>query len=424
MSIQQSIAREKELVYRVHPSRLEGEVTVSGAKNSALRLLAASILTDEKVQLTNYPEQLRDAVIHVEMLRVLGKTCTVSRDEIQISQDKALATKLDWQERSIRNTLLILGALLAKYGEGAVPLPGGCKLGERKYDLHVLVFESLGAEVWEDDTFLYARTNKRLKGNDIHLSLRSTGATENAIICGSLAEGTTTVWNPHVRPEILDLIRMLRQMGAGITVYGQEKIEIRGVEKLNGVNYRVLPDNMEALTWLVAATVTGGDLTIRDFPFKDLEVPLVFLRESGAQFYSNEEALVVRGGTPFPLEISTGPYPGINSDMQPILALYGAMAQGETRIIDLRFPGRYAYAEELEKMGVAYETKGNMLIIHGGNALKGAEVRASDLRAGAALLIAGFVATGETIIRDAWQIERGYNRMTEKLKAIGGNVRF
>lgn len=424
MSLDPSISSEKKLVYRVLPSCLKGEVTVSGAKNSALRLLAASILTDEKVQLTNYPEQLRDAVIHVEMLRLLGKTCHVSKDEIQICQDKPLDTKLNWQERSIRNTLLILGAMLTKYGEGAVPLPGGCKLGERKYDLHVLIFEKLGAEVWEDDNFLYAKASKRLKGNNIHLSLRSTGATENAIICGSLAEGVTTVWNPHVRPEILDLIRMLRQMGAEISVYGQERIEIRGVEKLNGVNYRVLPDNMEALTWLVAATVTGGDLTIRDFPFQDLEVPLVFLRESGAKFYSNEDTLVVRGGTPFPLEISTGPYPGINSDMQPILALYGAMAKGETRIIDLRFPGRYAYAEELEKMGVAYETKGNILIIKGGNALHGAEVRASDLRAGAALLIAGFVAKGETQINDAWQIERGYNRMTEKLKAIGGNVQF
>lgn len=424
MNINKEIKKEKDLVYRVKPSKLEGEVTVSGAKNSALRLLAASILTENKVHLKNYPDQLRDAIIHVEMLKMMGKIFQVEKDEIIITQNGSLKTKLIWEERSIRNTLLILGSLLTKYGEGSVPLPGGCKLGERKYDLHVKIFEEMGAEVWEDKTHLYAKSNGRLKGKDIHLRIRSTGATENAILCGTLAEGTTTVWNPHIRPEIIDLISMLRTMGAKIEVFGQERIVIEGVEKLGSVKHRVLADNMEALTWLIAATVTEGDLVIHDFPFEDLEVPLVFLRESGAVFYrrENENSILVRGGTPFPLEISTGPYPGINSDMQPIMALFGAMANGESRIIDLRFPGRYNYAEELGKMGVIYEIDGNMLIIHGGKKLKGTEVIATDLRAGAALLLGAFVADGETIIQDAWQIERGYNRILEKLTDLGAKV--
>lgn len=420
----QEIQKEKDLVYRVQHSKLEGEVHISGAKNSALRLLAASILTDKKVFLHNYPNKLRDAVIHVEMLKTLGKKCEVKENEITITQQENLKTKLEWEERSIRNTLLILGALLTKYGEGSVPLPGGCKLGERKYDLHVMIFEEMGAQVWEDETHLYAKSKGRLKGKDIHLRIRSTGATENAIICGSLAEGTTTVWNPHVRPEITDLIDMLRGMGVNIKVFGQEKIVIEGVEELSGVKHKVLADNMEALTWLIAATVTEGDIVIHDFPFEDLEVPLVFLRESGAVFYKreNEKSVLVRGGTPFPLEISTGPYPGINSDMQPIMALYGAVANGETRIIDLRFPGRYRYIEELEKMGVKYEIDGNMLQVFGGNPLKGTEVVATDLRAGAALLIGGLIADGETIIKDAWQIERGYNDIVKKLDSMGVKI--
>jgi UDP-N-acetylglucosamine 1-carboxyvinyltransferase len=175
---------------------------------------------------------------------------------------------------------------------------------------------------------------------------------------------------------------------------------------------------------LIAATVTEGDVLIHDFPFEDLEVPLVFLRESGVVFYrrENEKSMLVRGGTPYPLEISTGPYPGINSDMQPIMALYGAVANGETRIIDLRFPGRYDYIKELEKMGVKYEIEGKLLKIFGGNTLKGTEVVATDLRAGAALLIGACIADGETIIKDAWQIERGYNNIVSKLKNVGVNI--
>jgi UDP-N-acetylglucosamine 1-carboxyvinyltransferase len=406
-------------------SRLEGDVQLSGAKNSALRLLAASILTDQAVRLFNYPSQLLDAQVHVDMLLALGKTSRLlADDEIQISECKPLQTRLQWDGRSIRNTLLILGALTARFGHGSVPLPGGCKLGERKYDLHVMLLEKLGARVWEDGNYLCAEANGGLIGGDIHLPMRSTGATENAILAGSLARGTTRVWNPHIRPEILDLISLLRKMGAKIKVYGQEHIEIQGVEGLHGAEHRIIADNMEAITWLAAAVITGGDIEIREFPYADLEVVLAHLKAAGAMLYQGDSSLIVRGGTCYPIEISTGPHPGINSDVQPILAAWAAKARGESRIIDLRFPGRYGYAEEMAKMGLAYDVKGDMLKIHGnGGGLHGAEVKALDLRAGAALALCGLAAEGETIIHDAWQIGRGYVNFAKKLKSLGANVR-
>lgn len=409
--------------FQVSRSRLAGEVRLSGAKNSALRLLAASILTAEPVRLRNYPAGLLDARVHVEMLEALGKSCEVSPDAIRIREARPLAARLEYPGRSIRNTLLILGALTARFGRGAVPLPGGCKLGERKYDLHVHVLESLGARVWEEGDHLCAEAREgRLRGAEIHLALRSTGATENAILAASLACGTTRLWNPHVRPEILDLIAFLREMGARITVRGQESIVIEGVEGLTGARHWVIPDNVEALTWLVGSVITGGDVEIVGFPFEHLEIPLIHLRESGARFFRGDDRMIVRGGTCYPLDLSTGPYPGINSDMQPLLAVYGALAQGETRITDLRFPGRYGYAEELAKMGLRHEVVGDMLRIHGGAPLTGAEVKALDLRAGIALVLAGLTADGTTTIAEAWQIERGYDRFLEKVQALGGKV--
>jgi UDP-N-acetylglucosamine 1-carboxyvinyltransferase len=414
----------KSKTLSITKSRLEGQVSVSGAKNSSLRLLAASLLTDETVFLTNFPNGLLDVQVHLEMLCVLGKTYTRLNDTVTIGEiDSNTTTELNWDGRSIRNTLLILGALTSRFGEGRVPLPGGCKLGERKYDLHVMLLENLGARVWEENDYLCAKVDGgRLKGNNINLPMRSTGATENAIICGTLASGTTTIWNPHIRPEIMDLIAMLNKMGSNIKVFGQKCIVVKGVKKLNGVKHRVIVDNMEALTWAIGSVITGGDVEIQNFPFEHLEVPLTYLRESGMKYYRGPDSLIVRGGEAYPIEISTGPYPGINSDMQPLFAVYGAMSRGESKIIDLRFPGRYAYAEELAKMGMKYKIQGDFLIIDGGQSLNGATVKALDLRAGISLLLAGLTAEGETIIQDAWQIERGYENIKAKLKGLGTEI--
>ncbi|QYJ69489.1 UDP-N-acetylglucosamine 1-carboxyvinyltransferase [Flavobacterium litorale] len=401
-------------------TKLNGLVKVSGAKNSSLRLLAASLLTEDTLYLTNFPNGLLDVQVHLKMLEALGKVVVSANDTVSIAKGQEnIKTQLIWDERSIRNTLLILGALTARYGEGKVPLPGGCKLGERKYDLHVMLLEKLGAEVWEEGDYLCAKAKGgRLIGNEIHLPMRSTGATENTIIASSLAKGKTVLYNPHIRPEIMDLIEMLNKMGAKITVFGQRSIEIEGVDYLSGTKHAVIPDNMEALTWAIGSVITNGEVEIENFPYEHLEVPLVYLRESGMKFYRGETSLIVKGGTAYPVEISTGPYPGINSDMQPLFAVYGAMSKGETKIVDLRFPGRYAYAEELAKLGVDSKVVGDMLVINGGNPLHGGTVRALDLRAGIALLLAGMTTDEEVIIEDDWQIYRGYENLEEKLKNL------
>lgn len=410
----------------VRPSRLLGTVRLTGAKNAALRMLAASVLTPGTVTLRNYPANLLDARIHVAMLEALGKSVTyLSSTEVRIAEDRPLSSSLEWDGRSIRNTLLILGALTARLGAGRVPLPGGCDLGERKYDLHVMLLERLGARVWEENGHLCAEAPRGLTGAEIHLPLRSTGATENAILAGSLARGVTRIWNPHVRPEILDLISLLREMGARIRVHGQEHIEVEGAEGLGGASHTVIPDSMEAITWVVGTVITGGDVEIHDFPYADLEVVLAHLRAAGARLYQGDESLIVRGGACYPIDVSTGPHPGINSDVQPILAAWAANARGESKIIDLRFPGRYRYAEEMGRMGMDYEIMGDLLTIRGrGGRLRGAEVRATDLRAGAALALCALTAEDETVIRDAWQISRGYVDFEEKLTSLGANVRM
>lgn len=402
----------------VHKSRLIGQVELSGAKNSALKLLTASILTEEPVEIFRSPNGLLDMQVHISMLKKMGKTCIEKENYLRIEENNPINNELLWDERSIRNSLLILGSLTTRFGEGHVPLPGGCKLGDRKFDLHVMILEQMGAKVWEDEGYLCTKSTGRLRGCEINLPIRSTGATENAILCGTLAVGRTTIWNPHIRPEILDLINMLREMGAKIEVYGQKCIIVDGIEQLYGVKHTVVPDNMEAITWAIASVITNGDIEIINFPFDHLEVPLVFLRESGMKYYRGENSLIVRGGTPYPVEISTGPYPGINSDMQPLFAVYGACSQGESKIVDLRFPGRYGYANELAKMGMDYSIDGDVLKIHGGKPLHGATVKALDLRSGMALLLAGLVADGETSIEDVWQIERGYESLNEKLKQL------
>lgn len=408
---------------KVQKSVLNGEVTISGAKNSSLRLLAATILTDKNIELNNVPNGISDFKVHLDMLKVLGKTVETNGSTTFIKNSVNTGT-LIWDKRSIRNTLLILGALLTKTGYGKVPLPGGCKLGDRKFDLHIMAMEKMGAKVWEEDGYLVAEVENRLKGAEIHLRIRSTGATENSILMGTLAKGKTKVWNPHIRPEIIDLIDMLNSMGAKITVNGQESIEIEGVETLHGTIHKCIPDNMEALTFAIATAITGGEVEIHDFPLNHLEIPMIYLRESGLKYYVSEDrnSIIVKKSNIYPMEIATGPYPSLNSDMQPLFAIYGLVAQGESRITDLRFPGRYEYAQALNNMGADTKVDGDMLKIFGGKKLTGAEAKSLDLRAGAAFVLAGLVADGETIVTDYEQVERGYEDFIVKLKNLGANI--
>jgi UDP-N-acetylglucosamine 1-carboxyvinyltransferase len=403
-------------------------VEVSAAKNSMLRLMVATILTGDTCILQPYPQQMLDATVLLNMLRQLGKSINFDGASAVISEPSELSHDLQWQERSIRSTILMAAAMLARFGRACVPNPGGCAIGgggggERKIDLHLMIFEKMGAR-WEErgDNLWVESPNGRLKGCDIFLPIRSTGATESGILAGALAEGTTTIWGPHMRPEILDLIALLTAMGANIDVHGQERVVIHGVKQLQGAKHTCIPDNVEAFTWAVAAAVTGGDIEIRNFPMQHLEVPLIFLREAGVKMYTQGDTVIVRNSRCQPIDISTGPYPGINSDMQPLFAALAMFAKGESRIVDLRFEGRYQYAAELARMGGRSTVQGNMLRIFGGEKLHGAHVSATDLRAGIALLIAGLSIEGETEIDNAWQIERGYDGVWQKLRMLGARV--
>ena len=407
----------------VKKSRINGKVYLSGAKNSALKLQTISLLTDEEMYITNFPNGLSDVSIHSEMLRKLGKKVEVDRNTIKISGSIKEEVLL-WHKRSIRNTLLIWGAVLARKGISKVPLPGGCQIGERKYDLHQMVLERLGAKVWVEDNFLCAETTSGLIGTEIFLPIRSTGATENAIITSVLAKGTTTIWNPHLRPEIIDLVEVLNRMGANIVIRGNESIIIEGKEILHGVTHNVMPDNMEALTYLIAAAITKGEVEIFGFPREHLEIPLIFLETSGVNILYGNKSVIVKDSNCYPLEISTGPYPGINSDMQPLFAIFAAKSKGMSKIVDLRFPDRFSYAEQLNKLGVNTNVKNNILVINGGNNLKGNIVYADDLRAGAALILAGLISEGETHIENAQQIERGYENFIEKFQSLGVVIRW
>ncbi len=408
----------------IYPSELNGEVYISGAKNAVLRHMAASILSDSKVILSNYPANMLDVQVQEEMLIALGKKITKTEGTVCI-EGPVNTSNLIWDKRSIRNTLLILGALLAKTGKGRVPLPGGCSLGDRKYDIHVGLMEAMGASVWQEGNYLCAKVEGRLHACNYVLPIRSTGATENAIIMASLAKGTSRIWNPHIRPEILDLIALIKELGAKIIVNGQESIIIEGVESLDRDAYHyALSDNMQALTYLIAGAIAGKEVLIHNFPFSDLEIPLTFLRFSGLEYYQNGNDVIVRRCNPYPVDISTGPYPGINSDMQPLFAVWGALSKGTSTITDLRFVGRYGYADEFAKMGVKSNVDNNRLLIFGGNSIKGGEtVTALDLRAGAALLLLSLVADGPTRIDDFWMIERGYDDLVAIITNLGAIVR-
>lgn len=407
----------------IFPSKLSGEVEVSGAKNSALRMLAATLLTKETITLTNFPVNLLDIRIHIEMLEQLGKKVHIENNTISIAEPKEISTILTWDKRSIRNTLLILGALTSRFGEAKVPLPEGCKLGDRKFDLHFELIKQLGAEVGQQKNQLIAKSiRNRLKGSTIELIIRSTGATENALLCSVLAEGVTEIINPHLRPEILDLIDLLTKMGAKIKVNGLRSITVEGVNKLNGAKHEVIPDNAEAITWAVAAAITNSQIKIKNFPKEHLESPLLHLAHSGLKLTFNGSLATVEECDISPVEIATGPYPGINSDIQPVMAFYGSTSIGTTKVTDLRFKNRYQYLNELQKMGGKGFVENNTLHLIGGLKLNGAEVEATDIRTGITLLLAGLIADNKTTINNAWQITRGYNDLLEKMSKL--NINF
>lgn len=415
-----ALKTEAETVLTVRPSAPQGRVCLSGAKNSALRLAVASLLTSEPVTLQRFPSGLLDVGVQLGMLERLGKGVAKGGDWATMTQESDPGSTLVWEGRSIRNTLLVLGALLARTGEARVPLPGGCDLGGRPYDLHQELLEALGARVWEESGFLCARhPGGRLQPGRYVSPVRSTGVTENALLCGALIPGGVELVNPHLTPEVMDLIGLLRRMGVRVDINGSHSIVVRGADELGGTSWTVIPDRVEGVTWAAAAIIGRGDIEISDFPFDAAAVALEYLRVAGARLFRGEDGLIVRSEGPQPIALSVGSHPGVHSDMHPLFGVIGSLASGRTEIVDLRYPERFAYLEELAKLGAVCSSSYGRATIDGTGRLGGGTVTTPDLRAGAALMLAGLAADGPVTLLDAWQVLRGYDRLDDKLSTLG-----
>lgn len=403
---------------------IRGTVTLSGAKNSALKVLAASVLTEEEVILDNIPLNIKDVQIALKMLKAIGAYVQEEHPgRVRIRwAGKKVNSKIPDTFGSIRTSLLFLGGLLARIGYASVPLPGGCQIGERKYDLHLMALQKLGAVCHEGANYIRARS-KKLIGAQIEFPIRTTGGTENTLLASVCAQGRTVIYNAHTRPEVYDLIEFLNRLGAHISVPGSGVLEVEGVERLQGGHHVIIYDNMEAMTFVTFAAITKGRIAINHFPEQDLEIPMIYLRESGIKFIRQGTTMTVeRPEIITPFDLSTSSYPGINSDMQPLFVVLATQAHGKSKITDIRFENRFQYVAELQKMGANITVENHTVIVKGPTKLRGACVRATDLRGGAALTAAALVAEGQTIIEQAEQIERGYEHFEEKLAMLGVDV--
>lgn len=411
---------EEFAALRVLPGAPEGSVRLGGAKNSALRLLVASVLTSEPVVIRRFPADLLDVRIQVGMLERLGKRVTVSDSTALVEEPAGLGSELEWDGRSIRNTLLLLGALLGRFGEARVPLPGGCDLGARPFDLHERLIGRLGATMWVEGDRLCARhPDGRVRGGSFSSPIRSTGVTENAILLGaSNAEGVE-LHNPHLRPEVLDLLSLVESLGAEVSVDGAHSLRVRGPKELGFGSQEVIPDRDEAVTWAAAAIIGRGRIRIDDFPVNETRVAREYLSHAGAELYVGDGAIIVESRGPQPFDLQVGSHPGVHSDMNPLFGAIAALASGRSEIRDARYPKRFGYLQELARLGLQASSRDGHAVIDGSGRIAGGTVRAVDLRGGMALILAAVGADDAVTVHQAWHVLRGYSRFTEKLTALG-----
>lgn len=407
----------------------KGKVTVSGAKNSATRLLAAALLTEEPVRLRNFPTQLVDAQAKMNFIRELG--AQVDIDDVENTVEIVTAY-LDHRairsyELGIRTTYLLAAGQLIRNGIAHVPYPGGCKIGSRGYDLHMMVWRQLGCAVKETQDYILVEG--KLTGGQIDFVISTVGGTENALICAAVAEGDTEIRNAYVTPEVEDLIALLRQMGAQIESYGNSLIRVHGRGSLlRGASYQVMLDRIEALTWIVYGVISGGEILVEGVPFEHMEVPLLHLQEAGIDLYRNSTAVYVtpdcvQGQGIQPFELACGTHPGVISDMQSFYTLLGMEANGKSRIFDYRYPERIAYAEQLKRFSPGViEVEHGRITTQGVARLQGCEVQSTDLRGSMALVMAALCAEGDSVIRDVQMALRGYNDLVGKLEQLGVGV--
>ena len=405
------------------PTRLTGEVIISGAKNAALPILFAALLAEEPVEIQNVPK-LRDIDTTMKLLSQLG--ARVERNgsvHVDAGPVNIFCAPYDLV-KTMRASIWALGPLVARFGQGQVSLPGGCAIGARPVDLHIHGLEQLGAQITLEEGYVKASVNGRLKGAHIVMDKVSVGATVTIMCAATLAEGKTIIENAAREPEIVDTANFLNTLGAKITGAGSDKIIIEGVKRLGGGVYRVLPDRIETGTFLIAAAVSGGKVVCRNTRPDTLEAVLAKLTEAGADIEIGEDwiSLDMHGRRPKAVNFRTAPHPGFPTDMQAQFSLLNLVAEGTGVITETIFENRFMHIPELIRMGAHAEIESNTVICHGVERLSGAQVMATDLRASASLVLAGFIAEGTTIVDRIYHIDRGYERIEEKLRALGGRI--
>ena len=406
-------------------NRLVGAVKTSGAKNAVLPIIAASILGTTPSHLDEVP-MLEDVHTISEVLKCLGLAVKCSQEKNVLDIDSTSITSYEAPYelvRTMRASFLVMGPLLARIGKARISMPGGCAIGARPIDIHLKGFEALGVKIEQGHGYIEASAPEGLKGTGIYFDFPSVGATENIMMAASLAEGTTILENAAEEPEIVDLANYLNKMGAKIRGAGTDTIRIEGVEKLHGADYTIIPDRIEAGTYMIAAAMTGGDIVVENV-LPEHQKPLIAkLREAGAVVEEDIDKVRVIGKNPLKaVSIKTLPYPGFPTDMQAQMMAMMVIAEGRSKVTETVFENRFMHVVELNRMGAQISTEGRSAVIDGPCKLTGCDVRATDLRAGAAMILAGLVAEGTTRIGDLHHIDRGYENIVAKLKNLGADI--
>ena len=403
---------------------LSGEIYASGAKNSALPILAASLLADSSMRIGNLPH-LKDVTTMIELFGSMGVDVALNDDMevlIDSSQIKNLNARYELV-KTMRASILVLGPLLSKFKQADVALPGGCAIGSRPVNLHIDAMKRMGAEVVIEDGYIKASTKDSLKAADIYLDPVSVTATENIMMAATLAKGTSVIRNAAREPEVVDLANCLIEMGAIIEGAGSDKIVIEGVKKLTGCEYNVMPDRVETATYLTAATMTGGNIKIKGTVPSALDSIISKLKQSGANIQVGDDWISLKmNKRPVSTSLTTGPFPSFPTDMQAQFVALNAIAEGNSTVTETVFENRFMHVQEIARMGGSIKLQGNTAYIEGGKNLKGAPVMATDLRASASLVLAGLVAEGETTIDRVYHLDRGYERIEEKLNFLGSDI--
>ncbi len=406
-------------------NKLKGEISASGAKNSALPILAASLLADSPLKVSNLPH-LNDVTTMIELLGSMGLGIELNEDMdvlVDASTIKNLNARYELV-KTMRASIVVLGPLLSKFHKAEVALPGGCAIGSRPVNLHIDAMREMGADIVLENGYIKAKSQGRLKGANISFDPVSVGATENVLMAASLADGITTINNAAKEPEVFDLAKCLIQMGAKIKGAGTDKIVIEGVQSLSGGEFSVMPDRVETATYLTAVTMTGGKIKIKNSMPESLTSVIHKLQESGASISIGKDwvSLTMDKERPISTSLSTGPYPSFPTDMQAQFVALNSIAKGNASVSETVFENRFMHVQEIARMGGKITLRGNTAFIEGKDKLIGAPVMATDLRASASLVLAGLVAEGSTIIDRIYHIDRGYERIEEKLKVLGADI--